>query len=419
MIRHQLKRLVLTLPLPCRQAVVAVREWYQRIKSERWERIAYPNLPYPIRSNAGIRNILIYMITGLYHSGTEKSLQTIANALAAEYHVVFMYGDKQVDPERRAALDPRIKLVPFSYAENEVAVPHLLRGMKPHFKEVLLQEHIDLIITSSAGYAHYPWNVIRDIPIVLVNLFGAPTLQRNVRTISFVSPFTLAHASAWTGARPGSVVNYLPCGQAPADVRELGVRLRANLGIPPEAFVFGRIGRADDGIYDPIGIKAWRRIADQHPDAHLIVKSPPPTLVRFLTEHPTPRVHLLPPSGGEKDVWSFHGALDAMAHFRYDGETGGVAIGESLSIGNPIVTHRSHVWNVHTEYLTPACSRIAGLDDDEAYARYMEEFISIRKDQPAAWAAMQAEAAAIARRNFSSDSFSAFFRALVGNLSRP
>lgn len=403
-------------PLPLRQATVLIREGYHRFLCGQWERKHYPNLPQTTKRRGPIKNVLVYMISGLHHSGTEKSLQRIANALVKDYHVFFMYGDHQVDPARKNLLDTRIKLIPFSYDLDEVAVPHKLHGMRPHLKEVLVRENIDLILTSSPGYAHYPWNMVDDIPIVFINIFGAPALKKNIVSTVYISELTRDHATHWTGTRPNSHVRYLPCEQPLSNARALGVELRADLNIPKDAFVFGRIGRADNNIYDPIGLKAWRRITHRYSNVHFIVKSPPPILEKSLKDNPVPNMHLLPPSGTETDIWAFHGALDAMAHFRYDGETSGVAIAESLMLGNPIVTHRSHVWNAHLEYLTPECARVASQDNDKEYAGYLEEFIHLKSEKPEEWAKMRLEASNIARNNFSAESFGEFFRDLLKNI---
>ena len=40
--------------------------------------------------------------------------------------------------------------------------------------------------------------------------------------------------------------------------------LREELGIPADAFVFGRIGRDDENIYDPINIEAYAKVANSN-----------------------------------------------------------------------------------------------------------------------------------------------------------
>ncbi|MDQ5912082.1 MAG: hypothetical protein QG568_295, partial [Patescibacteria group bacterium] len=343
--RSFLKKILQIFPEWVRIGIVMFREsWWQMIMYN-WEKNRYPAILRHFdraqnKSNKKqIQNILIYHVNGLSHSGTEKNLQLIANGLLDKYSVFFMYSDKTADKSRRDSLDTRINLIPFSYEINEIKVPHRLHDMRPHIKEVISEKNIDLIITASPGYAHYPWNIITEIPIILSNVFGAPSLQKNIATHIFMSETVLKHAEAWTGKRKNHTTQFLPIGKTPPNnVRDLGLKLRTKIGIPESDFVFGRIGRDSDAIFDPIGIRAWQSIAEKYPKAHFLIMSPPDILKNIVANEKIPRVHFIPPSGDEKDIWSFHGALDAMAHFRKDGETSGVAIAESLTVGNPIIT---------------------------------------------------------------------------------
>jgi len=415
--RSSIKKILYKLPLPFRYAVVFIRELYWKNVIEKWERKNYPNLPILRYKKDCIKNVLIYQINGLSHGGTEKNLQLIANALADQYEVYFMYGDKSAQEERKETLDSRIKFIPFSYKLNEVTVPHRLHGMKPHLKEVLASNDIDLIITASPGYAHYPWNIISGIPIVLSNVFGAPTLQKNVAATIFMSETVRKHAERWIGGDKKHHTRFLPIAKLPPkNSQELGSVLRKKLSIPETDFVFGRIGRDDNNIFDPIGVRAWQKVAPDHPNAHLLVMSPPPILVNIVNEEKIPRVHFLPPSGKEEDVWSFHAAIDAMAHFRRDGETSGVAIAESLTIGNPIITHKSNTWNAHLEYLTRDCSRIAEIDDFNEYANYMKEFIDLKLNQPEKWRQYVEAAKQSGEENFSPISYAKSVRSIVASL---
>lgn len=423
--RGSVKKILYILPHQIRVIVLLLRELWWRIIMNIWEKMHYPNLPkdkYRITKESAnkkvlVKNILVYHISGLSHGGTEKNLQLIASGLSEKYNVFFMYGNKIIDESRKNIIDQRVKLVPFSYSLNEVDVPHKLHNMKPHMKEVLEEKKIDLIITASPGYAHYPWNIIEKTPIILNNVFGAPSLQKNIVGHVFVSETVLKHAEVWTGKRTHHYVKFAPIGKMPpSEVRDLGSKLRSKIGIPESDFVFGRIGRDSDTIFDPIGIYAWQSIAEKYPETHFLIMSPPDILKNIVANEKIPRVHFIPPSGDEKDIWSFHGALDAMAHFRKDGETSGVAIAESLTIGNPIITHRSTIWNAHLDYLTQDCARVANIDSIEEYAAYMEEFISLRNSDKDAWKNLQKNAAEIGYRNFSPDTYVKKIHDIIENI---
>lgn len=117
-----------------------------------------------------------------------------------------MYGDKTASDERKKVMSAKITYLPFSCTENELAVPHRIRKMKPHMKEVIRENNINLIITASPGNSHYPWNVIDNIPIILINIFGAPTLhlQKNMQKVISISQTVELHVEKWTGKLPQS-----------------------------------------------------------------------------------------------------------------------------------------------------------------------------------------------------------------------
>jgi glycosyltransferase involved in cell wall biosynthesis len=246
-----------------------------------------------------------------------------------------------------------------------------------------------------------------------LNIFGAPTIQENVKKIIYISNEVRKHAEKWTGYQKVATVSYCPIANPPIDI---DTTLRERLGIPLNAFVLGRIGRADDSIFDQIGIRAFAEVVKSHSDLHYIIMSPPPILEKIVAEDKITNVHFLPPSGKEADVWAFHKALDVFAHFRFDGETSGVAIAESLILGNPVITHRSRIWNAHLEYLAPDFAKIAEIDDVSSYAKYIVEFMEIKQNNPLEWQKTRAAALSCGEYNFSSKIYSEKIRNMIAEL---
>lgn len=96
--------------------------------------------------------------------------------------------------------------------------------------------------------------------------------------------------------------------------------------------------------------------------------------MKLVQERHIPHVHFLPFIYSEDEIWAFHSAIDVFAHFRYDGESCGLSIAESMLVGNPIISHRSRIWNAHLEYLTPDNSFVVDVDDVDAYSIAMQSF---------------------------------------------
>jgi hypothetical protein len=44
----------------------------------------------------------------------------------------------------------------------------------------------------------------------------------------------------------------------------------------------------------------------------------------------------------------------------------------------PVITHKSHIWNAHLEYLDESFSRIANQNDIITYAEYLLEFAHLK-----------------------------------------
>lgn len=333
------------------------------------------------------KRVLIYHKTGLYYGGTEKTLQTVALALTHDFNVYLLHASDETKPNRKKELQGKVHLITFSYAKNNSNYPYHIEAMSPTLNQVIKDLEIDLVFTSGAGKAEYPCNTVISIPIILINIFGAPCLQKNIVNTIFISQEILNHSEKFIGKQPNNVLLYSP---ASTDLLKEDLQsLRKKLAISDDSFVFGRIGRGSDDIFDPIGIRAFQELLKREPSAHYIIVSPPPLLVTIVEEEKIPNVHLLPPTSIDEEIWSFYYAIDTLAHFRFDGETQGINIGEAMFAGNPIITHRSHIWNSHTEYLDDSFARIVNKGDTSAYTKAMEEFIALKKEDPAAWLTMR------------------------------
>jgi hypothetical protein len=333
------------------------------------------------------KNILFYHLSGLSFGGTEKFLQILAKHLnRSKYNVFFMYSPKSRNPNQSSIVDGRktymenasLKLTPFTYNNLEPTYPYIVRNMQPSFSSIIEKEKIDIVVTAGSGYSEFPFNMLEKTPVFLLNIFGSPNMQPNV-----VKNICISHEVA-NKIRPlvpekKIEVMYIQS-EKPADMKIAGTTLRKTLGISETDVVFGRIGRAENAIFDPIGINAFENVVKEFPPAHYIIMSPPPVLVEIVKTRAISNVHFLPPSADEKDIWSFHFAIDVLAHFRRDGESFGLNIAESMLAGKPIITHKSDIWNAQLEYLDGDFSRIVDQNDVGGYSSAMRYMIEAKKN---------------------------------------
>lgn len=329
--------------------------------------------------------ILFYHISGLHFGGTEKFLQIIAKHLNSDkFEAFFVYSPKSrtvdnlpSDTRKPYLRNTTIKLIPFDYVAIERKYPFYVKEMKPSLNQILNEIKPHVVFSAGTGYPEYPLNIETKVPIIYTNNFGAGNTQKNFFSHICVS-HTVANMAKKIIPEEKITVMYVQS-ENPLDTGK-GKALRLKFNIRATDTVFGRIGRASDDIFDPIGIKAFEKVVATRSDVHYIIMAAPPLLKKYINEHNIKNVHFLPASGNEEDVWAFHYAIDVLAHFRLDGESFGLNIAESMIVGNPIITHKSHIWNGHLEYLDDSFSRVADKNDFSQYASFMLDFAELKKN---------------------------------------
>lgn len=338
----------------------------------------------PAKNNNEKKKILFYHVSGLSFGGTEKYLQIIAKYLDKNiYDIYYMYSLnhlKDKNGNRKSYLENvGINFVEFNYDSVEKKYPFVIHGQKPDIFDIITENKIDVIFTAGAGDSTFPINIIREVPIIMISSFGAINTQENVVKHICVSQEVKSKILPVVDERK---IEVLPVqSELPVEnFRELGNKIREKFNIKNNEMVFGRIGRSDNNaIFDPISIEAFKNILKKYPNTHYIIMAPPPIVIQKVKEESIKNIHFIDPSSKEEDIWAFHGSINVMAHFRYDGESFGLNIAESMLAGNPIISHKSPIWNAHLEYLDESFARVTNIDDVKKYTEYMEFMIDQQK----------------------------------------
>ncbi len=327
--------------------------------------------------------ILFYHLTGMAYGGTETFLQLLAKyADKSKYDVYFMFSDKPLettgvqDYSSRLAwvMDGGVYPIRFDYGKIENRMPYGLSVMTPDIFRVISDFQIDVLVTAGSGHANFPFSAVKNIPIIFVNVFGQPNLQKNIACHLCISQEVAAKLKNFV-PKDKIQVAYVPSEEPLPSSAEEGIKLRRTLGIPDGDLVFGRIGRNSDDVYDPIGIEAYKIVQKKYPNIHYLIISPAPILQQKVQDEKIRNVHFLPGSGRTEDLWAFYYAMDILAHFRADGESFGLNIAQVMLCCRPVISHKSRIWNAHLEYLKPEFSRVADVDNSTQYAEFMEFFI--------------------------------------------
>ena len=123
--------------------------------------------------------------------------------------------------------------------------------------------------------------------------------------------------------------------------------LREELDIPQDAFVFGRIGRDDNDIYDPVNLNGFSQIEDEN--TYFVALSPSEVLKNKAEQLGITNIRYVDKSLDDVRISKFYNTLDVLAHSRKDGECNPGNIWEGFSHGKPVVSHYGIPYNGHIQ----------------------------------------------------------------------
>lgn len=325
-----------------------------------------------------MKNILVLMDTlfGATIGSTEKLLVDFMEFLSdtGEYTVFGVYNQREgtTVPERIAGR-PGVVLRPFASFGPGPVVGHLT--LEVNLGRVLEECRPDAaILVVGEPYNPYIMSLPPEIPLFLVSAFGEYVSNGNVRKL-YVSGRKNT-AGLWNSGIRIAEQFHNPLWIPPFD--------EAKAGIGPGArdrsarVTFGRSGRSDDGIFDPISIDAFARLERTYGDlVRYVYVNPPPKAVAYAEAKEVQRIEF---RGwlSEEELRAFYKAIDVFAHARSDGETLGVAVVEALLAQNPVVTHVSAFNNEHHAFLKGPYGRVASFGSVEEYHDAMAFFVENR-----------------------------------------
>jgi glycosyltransferase involved in cell wall biosynthesis len=318
------------------------------------------------------------------HAGSaNRFMRELAQALAeAGEQVTASYGSNGGAASHVAGC----RSIPFSHRGREQVRPFRFAGMSPSLDTILGSASPDLFIGLVWDRWQFPYlELPRDLPVVQVSPHGAFCDSGRVGHV-FTSGTTNLRRLRLKGVENASLL-YNPLPVPP--VKNRG---------PNQPLVFGRSGRPDPAIFDPISLQAWAIIEQKGLEARYVYVSPCQQ-ARELSSRLNLRNVTFLEWLNERELAAFYQAIDIFAHARSDGETMGIAIAEAMLAQCPIVTHRSRFHNEHLNLIDARCGFVASIGNVEAYAGHLEWCIR----NPAALLEMGAHARARARAMFDSD----------------
>jgi len=116
---------------------------------------------------------------------------------------------------------------------------------------------------------------------------------------------------------------------------------RAQLGLPKNAFVFGRIGQPHPAKWSLSMINAFEKVARRHDDVFLALVGVPRAYERHIEKANARignRIRLLPFMHGDERLRRCYGAFDSFLHVADIGESFGMVLCEAMLCGVPVIT---------------------------------------------------------------------------------
>ncbi len=309
-------------------------------------------------------NILIFDEQGYFYGSTQKLLRQMAKILSKDFNVFFAGGPVSDSALAGDLVKSGVNIVEFNFKRKQLKEPHKLLGMMPGILRILKQYNIQCVYTTVYAHYQFPINTIpASIPLVLISPFGHFANNGNVPLV-YVSGKENAERIKARGVS-GVKLFFNPL----EDFEEKYLQKKP-IG---EQLLFGRIGRSDDNIFDPIALKAFKKLEDKYTSkVKYIVVNPPPMWLALAEKLGVKNIEYRNAITETEGLGKFYNEIDVLAHARKDGETVGMAIGEAMLAGDPILTHKSHFHNDHFDILDASYSLWAEVDNVDQYFKNME-----------------------------------------------
>ncbi len=214
-------------------------------------------------------NVLFYDDVGMIAGSVSKLFVTMGKILTeAGFTVYLAYAKKHGEAMKPFFEQAGVKLIPFDFSYRRGYEPHKVMDMRPSFEEIVKQYKIHCACLCVFAHYQYPLNTMpASFPFILISPFGHYSSNGNVSK-TYVSGRSNLERLIKRGVKNVETF-FNPLADVPEEF----------LVKPPvgNQAVFGRIGRGEDAIFDPIAVRAFKKLEDVYGDlVKYIVVAPPP-----------------------------------------------------------------------------------------------------------------------------------------------
>jgi len=326
-----------------------------------------------------LKNVVIYqeglfdLKTGSGHSLLINIAEILAND--GQFHVWCLYGfnGQELFIPKILRHHERVTCVPLTFIEITTRPPWKPKGIERAFNKIIKQIGPTIFVFMVSSGDQWPITSLSSgIPLLLISPFGDFCSNGNVRKL-----YVSGHGNVDKLRRMGISIGeafYNPILSPPK---------RDNITIGPnDQVIFGRIGRGDANLFDPISLKAFAKIENEYGDQAIYYYINPSPEARELVQELGLKQVVFKNWLSRQEVEQFLSQIHVLAHARRDGETLGVAIGEAMLHECAIATHKSAFFNEHLFLVREPYGLVAELDDVDHYARNLRWFMENRNLLP-------------------------------------
>lgn len=273
-------------------------------------------------------------------------------------------------------------LIPYEHEHAKKAQPPYMPA-SDNLAQVLADLKPDIFHIHRGGHPEWPGMkyLCPDAKIVETNIFAGVDRSPDIDCHIYISNFIAVRAHMLGGV-PGPILMnptekpVFMGNMSESDFEPARDDALESLELPDTAMLLGRVGRPDN--FDPIALKAFKIIADKHPDLYYLVVNPCDRW-RQTTEELglTDRVRFLPKIIRDDVLSYFYSMIDIYAHARVDGECQPCNLNEAMYHGVPIVTHTADTYQGHVEQIHESqAGLVAAHRDHLEYARHLDRLVS-------------------------------------------
>ena len=317
--------------------------------------------------------ILHHSLMESQSGSSEKLLRDIASYLSSRSNIelTLIYGDSSDNLDEPAFNEENIFHQKFKYSSIGINSPCAIEDLSINFSSVLLERKVDIVIALAWSWSiRHLEEIPANIKLYLISPFGHVIERPNISKI-LVSGYKNFNKLNSLGYK--NILNFLNPLNSEKYSDDSCLRKKSDV------IVFGRVGRPDPYLFDPISLRAYKLLEDEFPGkVRFIYLNPCNQAIDFAYKNNIKSIEFRSWMNEEELIGFFH-EFDILCHARHDGETLGIAIVEALLSGKCVVSHISQIHNEHLRWLKSPFGRFVGSGDVIAYYWAMRDFY-IHKD---------------------------------------